>query len=385
MDAIGFDENRDTVLGLNRICVCRNAAADKGYCEVEPDDKERPCQDCPNGLPKSGYVKKFQLIPVPILIALCYRLPMADALHVYDQPPPHANADWTISQDWEAFSADDHAMWDTLFARQSDMLPGRAADAFLRGLDVLRLSKPGIPDYRELNTRLMAATGWQVVAVPGLVPDAVFFDHLAHRRFPAGNFIRRPDQLDYLQEPDVFHDVFGHVPMLADPVFADYMQAYGQGGLRSLGFGALHKLARLYWYTVEFGLIQEAGGLRIYGAGIVSSYGESVFALESDSPNWIAFDLSRVMRTQYRIDDYQQSYFVIPNLDELLRVTVETDFAPLYKSLESLEDYGVADIASDDTLITHGTQEHVRGPTDEGGKCSRSPPLPRITAAEPNR
>ncbi len=150
--------------------------------------------------------------------------------HVHDTPPPGAAADWTISQNWDAFTADEHAMWDRLFARQSDMLPGRAAEAFLRGIDVLRLEKPGIPDYRELNARLMAATGWQVVAVPGLVPDDVFFDHLANRRFPAGNFIRTPEQLDYLQEPDVFHDVFGHVPMLADPVFADYMVAYGEGG-----------------------------------------------------------------------------------------------------------------------------------------------------------
>jgi phenylalanine-4-hydroxylase len=292
---------------------------------------------------------------------------MADALHVYDQPPPHANADWTISQDWDAFSADEHAMWDILFARQSEMLPGRAADAFLRGLDVLKLSKPGIPDYRELNARLMAATGWQAVAVPGLVPDDVFFDHLANRRFPAGNFIRRPDQLDYLQEPDVFHDVFGHVPMLADPVFADYMVAYGQGGLRSQGFNALDHLARLYWYTVEFGLIQQADGLRIYGAGIVSSYGESVFALDSDSPNRIGFDLMRVMRTQYRIDDYQQSYFVVDSLDQLLKTTVETDFAPLYNSLESLNDYRAADISVDDEIVHSGTQEYVRGPANEGG------------------
>ena len=137
--------------------------------------------------------------------------------HVHDTPPPGAAADWTISQNWDAFTADEHAMWDRLFARQSEMLPGRASDAFLRGIDVLRLEKPGIPDYRELNARLMAATGWQVIAVPGLVPDEVFFDHLANRRFPAGNFIRTPEQLDYLQEPDVFHDVFGHVPMLADP------------------------------------------------------------------------------------------------------------------------------------------------------------------------
>jgi len=281
--------------------------------------------------------------------------------HVHDVPPPGAAPDWTIPQDWDGFSADEHAMWDRLFARQSAMLPGRAADAFLRGLDVLKLSRPGIPDYRELNARLTAATGWEVVAVPGLVPDDVFFEHLANRRFPAGNFIRRPDQLDYLKEPDVFHDVFGHVPMLADPVFADYMVAYGKGGLRSLGFGALHKLARLYWYTVEFGLIEEAGGLRIYGAGIVSSYGESVFALDDPSPNRIGFDLLRIMRTDYRIDDYQQNYFVIPSLEHLLKVTVETDFGPLYERLETLPDIAIADILPEDRVITRGTQDYARG------------------------
>ena len=285
---------------------------------------------------------------------------MADPLHVYDAPPLGANADWTIPQNWEAFSADEHAMWDHLFARQSEMLPGRAAQAFLRGVDVLKLEKPGIPDYRELNARLMAATGWQVVAVTGLVPDDVFFDHLANRRFPAGNFIRTPDQIDYLQEPDVFHDVFGHVPMLADPVFADYMVAYGKGGLRSLGFGALHKLARLYWYTVEFGLIAEPDGLRIYGAGIVSSYGESIFALDDPSPNRIGFDLLRLMRTEYRIDDYQQNYFVIPSLEHLLKVTVETDFAPLYAQLEAMPDIAIADIVPGDEVITHGTQYYAR-------------------------
>lgn len=280
--------------------------------------------------------------------------------HVHDVPPPGAAPDWTIPQDWEAFSADEHAMWDRLFARQCDMLPNRAAAAFLRGVDVLKLSRPGIPDYRELNARLVAATGWQVVAVPGLVPDDVFFEHLANRRFPAGNFIRRPDQIDYLKEPDIFHDVFGHVPMLADPVFADYMVAYGRGGLRSLGFGALHKLARLYWYTVEFGLIEEAGALRIYGAGIVSSYGESVFALDDPSPNRIGFDLIRMMRTDYRIDDFQQNYFVIPSLEHLLKITVETDFGPLYGQLETLPDIAIADILPEDRVIWRGTQDYAR-------------------------
>jgi phenylalanine-4-hydroxylase len=284
---------------------------------------------------------------------------MVEFEHVYDKPPKGANADWTIPQNWEAFSASEHALWDRLFARQSAMLPGRAAEAFLRGVDILKLEKPGIPDYRELNARLMAATGWQVVAVPGLVPDDVFFDHLANRKFPAGNFLRSADQIDYLKEPDVFHDVFGHVPMLADPVFADYMVAYGKGGLRSLGFGALHKLARLYWYTVEFGLIEEAGGLRIYGAGIVSSYGESIFALDDPSPNRIGFDLLRGMRTDYRIDDYQQNYFVIPSLEHLLKVTLESDFAPLYAELERLPDIAIAELLPQDRVITRGTQVYA--------------------------
>lgn len=269
--------------------------------------------------------------------------------------------DFTIPQNWAHYTAAEHAVWDTLFARQAAMLPGRASDAFMRGLDVLRLSKPGIPDFGELSERLMAATGWRVVAVPGLVPDAVFFDHLANRTFVAGNFIRRADQLDYLEEPDVFHDVFGHVPMLADPVFADFMVAYGRGGQRAGSLGALKRLARLYWYTVEFGLVEEAGALRIYGSGIVSSRGESIFALDDPSPNRIGFDLKRVMRTEYRIDDYQQSYFVIPSFDELLRLTIETDFAPIYDALEVEDDLTPADLIAGDRVINRGTQAYAWG------------------------
>ncbi len=269
-------------------------------------------------------------------------------------------SDWIIPQDWAHYSAQDHATWDTLFARQTAMLPGRASAAFLRGIDVLKLSKPGIPHFEELSERLTAATGWRIVAVPGLIPDDVFFDCLADRIFVAGNFIRRPDQLDYLEEPDVFHDVFGHVPMLADPVFADYMVAYGKGGQRAGSLGALKRLARLYWYTVEFGLVQESGSLRIYGSGIVSSHGESIFALDDPSPNRIGFDLNRVMRTDYRIDDYQQTYFVIPSFDDLLRTTVETDFAPVYAELDTVPDYAVDSVADEDHVITRGTQAYAR-------------------------
>ena len=275
------------------------------------------------------------------------------------KPPPGAAADWTVPQDWKSYTAQEHATWDKLFARQSEMLKGRVTPAFLEGLDVLRLSKPGIPDFEELSEVLMARTGWRVVAVPGLVPDEDFFRHLANRTFVAGRFIRRPDQLDYLEEPDVFHDVFGHVPLLANPVFADYMQAYGAGGLRSMSFDALHWLARLYWYTVEFGLVRDGGDLKLYGAGIVSSFGESVFALDDPSPNRIGFDLKRVMRTRYRIDDYQQTYFVIDSFDDLLRQTLETDFGPLYAALSRETDLAPQDVIASDRVFARGTQAYA--------------------------
>ena len=193
------------------------------------------------------------------------------------KPPPHAARDWTIPQAWDSYSQDEHRVWDRLFARQIRLLEGRASAPFLKGLDSLRMSHAGIPNFEELSERLHKLTGWRVVAVPGLVPDDVFFDHLANRRFVAGRFIRKPEQLDYLREPDVFHDMFGHVPLLSDPVFADYMQAYGRGGLKAIAFHSLQRLARLYWYTVEFGLIREHNGLKLYGAGILSSFGEFCF------------------------------------------------------------------------------------------------------------
>lgn len=275
--------------------------------------------------------------------------------------PEGASHDWTTAQGWENYSSTEHAMWDQLFERQAKMLVGRVAPEFLDGLDILRLSTPGIPNFDELNERLIKATGWQVVAVPGLVPDDVFFDHLANRRFPSGNFIRTPEQLDYLQEPDIFHDVFGHVPLLANPVFADYMEAYGIGGQRSLQFGGMGNLARLYWYTVEFGLIDTSDGLRIYGAGIVSSYGESIFALDDASPNRIGLDLNRVMRTDYRIDDFQQSYFVIDSFEDLMVRTLNTDFAPIYTDLAGAPVHATETLLPSDRIFTHGTQAYARG------------------------
>ena len=274
-------------------------------------------------------------------------------------PPEGARADWTIDQDWASYTPDEHQVWVTLYERQSALLPGRACDAFLNGLKALDLHGQGIPDFGELNARLNALTGWTVVAVPGLVPDEVFFDHLANRRFPAGRFIRQPEQLDYLEEPDIFHDVFGHVPMLTDPTFADYMKAYGEGGLRAMRLGRLHNLARLYWYTVEFGLMQTPEGLRIYGAGIVSSHGESEFSLKDPSPNRLGFDLVRVMRTPYRIDDYQQVYFVLPSLQRLLDDTLQ-DFAPIYAELARLPDVPIDAVLPEDRVFTRGTQAYAK-------------------------
>jgi phenylalanine-4-hydroxylase len=272
-----------------------------------------------------------------------------------DPPSP----DREIPQEWERYTPAEHALWDRLFARQVAMLGSRVAPAFLEGIDVLRLSKSGIPDFAELSERLTRATGWSVVAVPGLISDAAFFASLARRRFVAGRFIRKPEQIDYLEEPDVFHDVFGHVPLLVNPVFADYMQAYGEGGLRALRHGAIHRLARLYWYTVEFGLIRTGAGLKLYGAGIASSNSESLFALDSDSPHRLGFDLKRVMRTKYRIDDFQQNYFVIDSFEDLLRQTLATDFGPLYAELAGLPDIEVATITAQDLVITRGTQAYA--------------------------
>ena len=267
------------------------------------------------------------------------------------QPP---SADWTIDQGWDRYTPAEHATWKTLFERQSRLLPGRACDEFLSGMKDLPLRHDEIPHFEQLSDVLEKRTGWRVVAVPGLVPDEVFFDHLAHRRFPSGQFIRRPDQLDYLEEPDVFHDVFGHVPMLMNPVMAEFIQAYGQGGLRAQKEGVLDLLARVYWYTVEFGLLQQADGLRIYGAGIVSSSTESVFSLEDASPNRIGFELERVMRTRYRIDDFQETYFVLRNLDELLALA-NTDFDPVYARVTQEPALVPGDVLPGDRVLTRGS------------------------------
>ena len=273
------------------------------------------------------------------------------------KPHQTTHPDWTIDQGWSSYTATEHATWKTLFERQTQLLPGRACDEFVQGMRDLPMDAHEIPDFRQLSEVLMPRTGWQVVAVPGLVPDDVFFKHLANRRFPAGQFIRKPHELDYLEEPDVFHDVFGHVPMLMNPAIADFIQAYGVGGLRAQKLGKLANLARVYWYTVEFGLVKQADGLRIYGAGIASSHSESIFALDDASPNRVAFDLRRVMQTDYRIDDFQESYFVINSLDDLLDLA-KIDFAPLYEQIEGKPEIEPRQILAQDVLFNRGTGKY---------------------------
>ncbi|MBJ7575500.1 phenylalanine 4-monooxygenase [Luteimonas sp. MC1828] len=263
-----------------------------------------------------------------------------------------------VEQPWDDYSADDHATWATLYARQRELLVGRASSEFLRAQDAMGMTPDRIPRYAQLNAVLEKATGWTLIGVEGLLPELDFFEHLANRRFPVTWWIRRPDQLDYIEEPDLFHDLFGHVPLLMNPVFADYMAAYGRGGVKAHAIGpdALQNLTRLYWYTVEFGLIREADGLRIYGSGIVSSSGESVHALESAAPNRIGFDLERVMRTRYRIDSYQKTYFVIDSFEQLMDAT-RPDFTPVYARLAMQEAIPAGTVLETDTVLQRGTGE----------------------------
>ena len=263
-----------------------------------------------------------------------------------------------VEQPWDTYTDTDHQVWAQLFERQKAVLPGRASDEFLSALAAMEMTPDRIPKFDDLNPILRAATGWELVGVEGLLPELTFFDHLANRRFPVTWWIRKPDQMDYLSEPDLFHDLFGHVPLLMNPVFADYMEAYGRGGVKAHGIGedALVNLTRLYWYTVEFGLIRQKDGLRIYGSGIVSSKGESIHCLESDAPNRIGFDLERIMRTRYRIDTYQKTYFVIDSFEQLMDET-GPDFAPIYERLARLESVPAGDVLDGDRVYNRGTGE----------------------------
>lgn len=264
----------------------------------------------------------------------------------------------TVEQPWADYTRSEHEVWATLFRRQREVLKGRACNEFLENQERFGMTPDAIPKFRDLNKVLKTGTNWEIVGVEGLLPDEIFFDHLANRRFPVTWWIRKPEQLDYLSEPDLFHDLFGHVPMLLNPVFADYVQAYGRGGVKAfkLGADALMNLTRLYWYTVEFGLIDTPEGVRIYGSGIVSSKGESIHCLESDSPNRIGFDLERIMRTQYKIDTYQQTYFVIDSFQQLMDAT-KPDFTPIYARLKDQPAFPAGEVQSSDRVIHRGTGE----------------------------
>jgi phenylalanine-4-hydroxylase len=259
-------------------------------------------------------------------------------------------ADYTVDQDYSAYGDAQHDRWRRLYKRQIELVPGRACDEYLDALHALPYAK-GIPRFEEVNAPLGAATRWQLVAVPGLVPDLVFFEHLANRRFPVTFWIREEHEFAYIVEPDVFHDFFGHVPMLFNPVFADYMQAYGRGGVKAHALGALQWLSRLYWYTVEFGLIRTPRGLRNYGAGILSSPGEVEYAVASPRPRRVLFDLRRIMRSRYRIDAYQETYFVIDAFQQLFDAT-EPDFTPLYRELASLPELPADAALAEDRLVS---------------------------------
>lgn len=255
------------------------------------------------------------------------------ASHIFGAPPEGVAPDWTMPQNWEAFTSEQHAIWRTLFDQQSAALDGYACRSFLDGLDILRKLKPGVPDFVELNALLKPVSGWEVVAVPGWIPNEPFFEHLANKRFPAANFLRPPEQIGYSEEPDMFHDIFGHVPMLANPAFAEFLVAYGQAGLRAEKLGASDFLGRLWLYTTEFGLVVEDGQLRAFGGGLLSSYAEAARSLTSSEARRIWLDIERVMRTKYHFDEFQRIYFVVEGFEELLRATEEADFASIYRRI----------------------------------------------------
>ena len=268
--------------------------------------------------------------------------------------------DCIIDQNWKSYSPEDHEIWGALFERQQQALKGRVAQDYLDGLSALGIGAEGVPDFAKMNARLRKITGWEVVAVPGLIPSRPFFQMLANRQFPAGTFIRSRAQLDYLEEPDIFHDVFGHVPLLTNPAYADYMNAYGRVGLAGMERKAVKFLARLNWYTIEFGLIRKPEGVRIYGAGIVSSFGEAKYVTQDASANELAFDLERVLRTGYYIDDFQASYFVIDRFEDLFALLKDRDILKLIDDVRGEPTLTPFEILSADRVIRQGTGDYWR-------------------------
>src|SRR5688572_22852369 len=246
-----------------------------------------------------------------------------------------AGTDFAVEQDWGAYTSDEHALFRRLYERQAKLVARYACPEWIAAIGRLDAAR-GIPKFDELNRALSKATGWRIVAVPGLIPDGPFFTHLANRRFPVTVWLRKPEEFDYIVEPDVFHDFFGHVPLLFDRVYADHLAEYGKGGLKAMRLDAITLLARLYWYTIEFGLIKAKNGIRAYGAGLLSSGGELAYCVDDPRPQRLPFDLERIMRTDYEIDRYQERYFVIDSFEQLMRETAP-DFTPIYARIRSSE------------------------------------------------
>jgi phenylalanine-4-hydroxylase len=276
-----------------------------------------------------------------------------------------------IDQGWNDYTPDEHDTWKVLYNRQMDALRHHMCPEYLSALDVLGFTPDAIPNFNEINERLRALTGWEVVATRGLIKSKPFFDMLTDRKFPSGNFIRRKDQLDYLEEPDIFHDLFGHIPLLTNPSYADYMHEYGKGGEKAMKYKTTKNLSRLNWWTIEFGLIQKPDGVKIYGAGLCSSYGEGRYCIDDPSAHHIKFDLERCMRTRVYINDFQPAYFVIDSFEDLFKQAVYTDFSPMYEhfkglgGLEAADEYLPFDIVPGDKVIRKGTQAYIDPKKDE--------------------
>ena len=276
-------------------------------------------------------------------------------------PPEGANPDWSMPQNWEQFSASDHQRWSEFAARQAKALEGLACDTFLDGVRALELDRMGVPEFAKWNDRLRSLTGWEVVAVPGVIPNEPFFKMLSERRFPVANFLRQGPSFDYSDEPDMFHDVFGHMPMFIDPAFGEFMSAYGRAGIRAERLGMSDWLGRLYLHTVEFGLIKQRGELRAYGAGLMSSHAEAVHALTSNTPRRLQFDLPRLMRTDWPFDEFQPTYFVIESFEALLEEMETTSLTHVYDEVRDLPLIPIGEAAP-------GDRPYVMSPSQ--GECA---------------
>jgi phenylalanine-4-hydroxylase len=276
-----------------------------------------------------------------------------------------------VDQGWNNYSPDEHESWKMLYERQMEVLAPQVCPEYLQAIDDLGFSSNNIPNFHEVNETLKASTGWEIVATEGLVKSKPFFDMLTDRKFPSGYFIRDKNQLDYLEEPDIFHDLFGHIPLLTNKAYAEYMHEYGKGGARALEYKTTKNLARLNWWTIEFGLIQKEDGLKIYGAGLCSSYGEAKYCIKDSSAHHIGFDLERCMRTKVYINDFQPCYFVIDSFEDLFEQAVNTDFSPMYKSfkglggIEKAEEYLPFDLVDGDVVLRKGSQAYIEPKRDQ--------------------